>query len=161
MGEIEGQIAEIEPPRGMFAAKLDDKGRLKVPSAFRDFLKAMGNGKVFVTSLDRKIGRIYPLPVWKKNEAFFESYTDDPEAAANIAFTANDLGNETELDSQDRILFSSELRRELGIEKSEVHLQVYKSRIEVLSDAVYQERRMAAGAKPAVDLKKLESSGLK
>ena len=58
----------------MYPGKLDDKGRMKLPSVFAEYLAALsyvGQKKLFVTSLDGRIARIYPQEVWRQNELFF------------------------------------------------------------------------------------------
>ena len=129
----------VEPPRGMYPSRLDDKGRAKMPAAFQQFFAALREKKLFVTSLDRRIAQIYPMAVWRQNEKFFDSYRDDPRLARNVAFNAADLGAEAEMDAQGRILFSPELRRELGIENAPVRLFAYRGRIEVLSEKLYED----------------------
>lgn len=151
----------VEPPRGLFPAKLDDKGRLKLPAEFQRYLGGLPEKRLFVTSLDRRIATIYPIEVWKENEKFFESYTEDPERARNVAFTAADLGSEGEMDSQGRIQFSTELRRELGIENQQVRLQAFKGSIQVFSDAIYQARKAASSKAPEQDVMVLQKVGLK
>ncbi len=150
----------VEPPRGMYPARLDDKGRVKLPAAFQQFFGALREKKLFVTSLDRRIAQIYPIAVWRENEKFFDTYRDDPRLARTVAFNAADLGAESEMDAQGRILFSPELRRELGIENQPVRLFAYKGRIEVLSEKIYEERKREAAQTAADDLAKLEAAGL-
>jgi MraZ protein len=145
----------------MYPAKLDEKGRIKVPSVFQEYLSSFEEKKLFVTSLDRQIAHIYPISAWRQVEEFFEKYTDDPESAENVAFTAADLGSEAEMDSQGRILFSSELRRALGIENKPVHIFAYKGHIEVLSEELYEERVKQSSASPKQNLKKLQTAGMK
>lgn len=150
-----------ELPRGMYPAKLDEKGRMKVPSVFQEYLTSLGEKTLFVTSLDRRIAQIYPIAVWRQNEEFFEKYTTDPERAERVAFNAADLGSETEMDSQGRIVFSPELRRELEIENQPVHLYGYQGSIIVLSEKLYQERKLSSVATPQEDVKVLKTAGLK
>jgi MraZ protein len=157
-GEL--QLAMVEPPRGMYPGRLDDKGRVKLPTSFQQYFNALREKKLFVTSLDRRIAQIYPMEVWRQNEKFFDSYREDPRVARNVAFNAADLGAETEMDSQGRILFSPELRRELGIENQPVHLFAYRGRIEVLSEKTYAERRAEASQTAPDDVSKLEAAGL-
>ena len=160
MGDWNQQLEMVEPPRGMYPARLDDKGRLKLPAGFQQFFAALREKKLFVTSLDRRIAQIYPMAVWRENEKFFDSYREDPRIARNVAFNAADLGSESEMDAQGRILFSPELRRELGIENQPVKLFAYKSRIEVLSEKLYDERKREAAQTAADDVSKLEAAGL-
>ena len=145
----------------MYPARLDEKGRVKVPAAFQQYFANLPERKLFVTSLDRRIAQIYPMSVWRQNEKFFDDYRDEPEVSEHVAFNAADLGAETEMDGQGRILFSPELRRELGIENSAVRLHAYKGRIEVLSEAIYESRKQAASQTASDDVKKLEKAGLK
>lgn len=150
----------VEAPRGMYPGRLDEKGRVKLPTSFQQYFMALREKKLFVTSLDRRIAQIYPMEVWRQNEKFFETYRDDPKVARNVAFNAADLGSEVEMDNQGRILFSPELRRELGIENQPVHLFAYRGRIEVLSEKIYEERKKEAAMTAADDLSKLEAAGL-
>jgi len=154
------QIPLREAPRGMYSARLDDRGRLKLPADFQKYLDIFRD-KYFVTSLDRKVARIYPMHLWRENEALFEHYHDDPTVSQNLAFTANELGSETEMDAQGRILFSPELREALGIDQQQVRLYYHRGRIDVLSESVFEARKKQASASPEEDLKKLEQAGLR
>ena len=139
---------------------MDDKGRAKLPVSFQQFFAALREKKLFVTSLDRRTAQIYPMESWRQTEKFFDSYKDNPAAARKVAFNAADLGAETEMDSQGRVLFSPELRRALGIENAAVRLFAYKGRIEVLSEAVYEERKQQAATVTQEELDALEAAGL-
>src|SRR5437879_2093821 len=145
----------------MYPARLDEKGRVKVPAAFQQDFGNLAERKLFVTSLDRRIAQIYPMSVWRQNEKFFEEFREEPDVAEKVAFNAADLGSETEMDGQGRILFSPELRRELGLENSAVRLHAYKGRIEVLSETIYEARKQAASQTASEDVKRLEKAGLK
>lgn len=144
----------------MYPGRLDDKGRVKLPATFQQYFNALREKTLFVTSMDRRIAQIYPIAVWRQNEKVFESYREDPRAARNVAFNAADLGAEVEMDSQGRVLFSPELRRELGIENAPVRLFAYRGRIEVLSEKIYEERKQQASQNAAEDVSKLEAAGL-
>ena len=145
----------------MYPGRLDEKGRLKLPADFQQYLNSLPEKKLFVTSLDRRIAQIYPVTVWRENERFFETFRDDPRRAKNIAFNAADLGADAEMDGQVRILFPPELRRELNMENQPVRLFAYRGRIEVLSDTIYQERRRDAAEASEADVEVLERAGLK
>ena len=160
MGDWTQQLLMVEPPRGMYPGRLDEKGRVKLPVAFQQYFAALREKKLFVTSLDRRIAQIYPMAVWRENEKFFDSYRENPRIARNVAFNAADLGAETEMDGQGRILFSPELRRELKIENAPVRLYAYRGRIEVLSEAIYEERKRQAAETAQADLETLEAAGL-
>jgi MraZ protein len=144
----------------MYPSRLDEKGRMKMPAAFQQFLSALPEKKLFVTSLDRHIAQIYPMNVWRQNENFFETYRENPKLAKKIAFNAADLGAEAEMDSQGRITFPSELRRELGMEDQTVRLYAYKGRIEILTEKLYEDRKREALATEPEDVETLEAAGL-
>jgi MraZ protein len=160
MGDAAQEPPKIEPPLGMYPGRLDDRGRVKLPAKFLEYFGELKETRFFITSLDRRIAQIYTIPAWRETEKWLANFRTDAKAARNVAFNAADLGAEAELDSQGRVLFSSELRRELGIENQPVRLYAYRTRIEVLSDKIYQERRGEASANPVDDVTKLDEAGL-
>jgi MraZ protein len=151
---------EIEPLIGMYPGRLDDRGRLKLPANFLQYFAALGATRLFVTSLDRRIARLYTIPAWRETEKWLVNFREDTEAADNIAFNAADLGALAEIDSQGRILFSTDLRRALEIENQPVRLWPNGNKIEVLSDKLYQERKGEGSANPAEDMDALEQAGM-
>ena len=153
--------AKVDPPHGIYPARVDDKGRLKLPSVFQQYLNSLGERKVFITSLDTHTARIYPISVWKDNEKFFEEYKEDPQIAEDIAFIANDLGADSELDGQGRLLVPQELRQRLNVENQPVWLDCYRGRINVYTKVVYEERKHRAGQDLPEKLRALERKGLK
>ena len=50
--------------RGNYTAKIDDKGRLKIPNAFRVLLEEQHGSELYVTSLTGESVRLYPMPIW-------------------------------------------------------------------------------------------------
>jgi MraZ protein len=93
----------VELPRGRYPGRLDDKGRLKLPAAFKDFFDGLPEKKLFVTSLDRRIAQIYPIAVWRHNEKFFHDYRDNPRRAHNVAFKCQRSGSRCRNGLQGRI----------------------------------------------------------
>ena len=144
----------------MYPTRLDDKGRLKLPAGFQTFFHALREKTLFVTSLDRRLALIFPMEIWRQNERFFESYKEDPALLEALSFNAYDLGAETEMDAQGRILFPPELRRELGIENGTLRIVAHKGKFQVLSEALYAERKEKAIRLTAADLAKAEAAGL-
>ena len=139
---------------------MDDRGRVKLPVAFKEYLEKFEDKRLFVTSLDRRIAQVYPIVLWKKTKKFLEEFSQDPEAAENLAFNAADLGAETEMDGQARVLFSPELRRELRMEDQPVHLYAYRGHIKVFTQAVYEEDKLAAAANATTELEQLDLAGM-
>lgn len=156
----QGAVLE-EPPRGTYPARLDDKGRLKLPEKFQKYLAGLPEKKLFVTSKDRIMGIVYPIAIWRENEKLRASYRENPKALQRVWFTAMDLGSEAEMDGQGRVQFSSDLRRELGIENSPVRVLVVNGAIEVMSEERFQAKRAEAAQSAADDLEILERAGFK
>jgi DNA-binding transcriptional regulator/RsmH inhibitor MraZ len=145
----------------MYSGRLDEKGRLKLPVDFHNHFRALQEPKIYVTSLDRKTAALYPLYKWREVENFLDNYHEDPQAALNVAFVAAELGSEAEPDSQGRILFSQELRKELGLEDQPLKLWARNGHVEVLSEAMFKQKQEQSKQSPEQDLAKLRSAGLK
>jgi len=54
--------------RGSAPAKIDDKGRLKIPTDFRRAIEERYGPDLFVTSIAGDSALLYPLPVWEEIE---------------------------------------------------------------------------------------------
>lgn len=154
-------LETLEAPRGVHTSRVDEKGRLKTPAAIKQYLGSLDESRLFVTSLDLRTVRIYPMSVWRENEKLFEEITDEAEEAEELAFLAQDLGHEVEMDSQGRILIPAELRRMLDLEGQSVYLNSYRGRVNLFGKEVYEEQRGRARAKAADRLRLLEKKGLK
>src|SRR5712691_11802743 len=117
MAEISGLKAPgVEPPHSIAQARVDDKGRLKLPSEFLEYLKKLGVDKVFITTMDLELARIYPISVWKSNENLFANAGDLAEMAEDVAYIAKYYGGDSEIDPQGRVLIPVELRKALDLE---------------------------------------------
>jgi MraZ protein len=160
--EEQPQATPVEPPRGFFSAHVDDKGRLKLPVDLQQYLTAIGDDKLFVTSTDDRIARIYPISVWKGNEKVLEALaTEDPEAAEALSFVTNDYGAEAKVDPQGRVTLPTDLRRALAMESQEVRLDWSQGAINVYSKAEYEARKQKAKASLAEKLKTAKLKGFK
>jgi MraZ protein len=160
MDLIPPQLVEIEPPRGMSPARLDERGRMKLPVPLKEYLDKFREKRLYVTSLDRTTGRLYPLLIWRETEKFLDGLTDDPGLAERLTFNAADLGEEVEMDSQGRIVIPAALRKTLGIEDQTVRLRVFRGYIEILSERMYEERLAASAVSAADDVAKATQLGM-
>lgn len=145
----------------MYSGRLDEKGRLKLPADFHNHFRALQESKLYVTSLDRTTAALYPLYKWREVEGFLDNYHEDPQAALNVAFVAAELGSEAEPDAQGRILFSQELRKELGLDGQPLKLWARNGHVEVLSEATFKLKQEQSKQSPDQDLAKLRAAGLK
>lgn len=96
--------------RGNYTTRIDDKGRLKIPSYFRRRIEEKYGSEVFVTSLSGESVNIFPLSEWEKIEQKLALLPSN-EAARRIYLTRmNFYGQESEIDNQGRILIHPLLR---------------------------------------------------
>ena len=128
----------MEPPHSIAQARVDDKGRLKLPAEFLEYLRKLGVDKVFITTLDRQLARIYPISVWKANENLFADAGDLAETAEDVAYIAKVFGGDSEIDAQGRVLMPAALRRVIELESQPVFLDCYNGRINVASKSVHE-----------------------
>jgi MraZ protein len=96
--------------RGNAPAKIDDRGRLKVPSAFRAVIQQEHGGELFVTSLTGESVRIYPMPVWLEMERRLAQMPSTHPSRMKFLDRVNFFGQVTELDPQGRVLIQPRLR---------------------------------------------------
>jgi MraZ protein len=150
-----------EPPLGIFTAKCDDKGRLKLPAEFVMYLKTLEVEKVFITTVDMRLARIYPKRTWESNQILFENAGEDTELAEDVSFIANEYGGSSEIDGNGRVLVPTNLRRELGLENQTVWLDYYNGAINVFGKKVYDERKQRATVNLAEKVKALRKKGFK
>ena len=116
---------------GNIPAKIDDKGRLKIPSLFRGVFAAHGSREVFVTSEWGDYVRIYPLSAWIEIEKRIQRAPSSSEELDRFVRSVNYYGQMAELDSQDRVLIHPRLRdkaRAIGdveVQGALTHLEVW------------------------------------
>jgi MraZ protein len=96
--------------RGNSPAKIDDKGRLKVPSTFRAFIEEEYGNELFVTSLAGDSVRIYPMAVWNEIERKLAGVPSTLPARGRFFDRVNYYGQAAELDKQGRVLIHPRLR---------------------------------------------------
>ena len=101
--------------RGNYAAKIDDKGRLKVPNAFRGLVEGQHGAELFVTSLTGESVRIYPMPVWMALEEKLARVPSTHPARLKFFDRVNYYGQPAELDGQGRVLVHPRLRESAGM----------------------------------------------
>jgi MraZ protein len=161
--EVNQSTPMLEAPLGMYTARVDEKGRVKLPVDFQQYFAELGEKRFFITSLDGCVASIYTIPRWRQNLRILADFKEDPRAAEDIWFMADDLGGQAEIDNQGRLLFPAELRQELGMENQAVRLRAVDDRVDVLSDKIYAERRVRSRTKESMsaNLTKLRQAGLK
>jgi MraZ protein len=101
--------------RGNHAARIDDKGRLKIPNAFRSVVEKNHGPELFVTSLSGESVRIYPMPVWLVLEEKLGSMPSTHPSRLKYLDRVNYYGQTAQIDAQGRVVIHSRLRDSAGM----------------------------------------------
>jgi MraZ protein len=101
--------------RGNYAAKIDDKGRLKIPNAFRGLIEGQHGADVFVTSLTGEYVRIYPMTVWTALEEKMSRVPSTHPARVKFFDRVNYFGQTAAFDNQGRVIIQPRLRDSAGM----------------------------------------------
>ena len=96
--------------RGNAPARIDDKGRLKVPNTFKSLLENKYGRELFLTSLTGDYVRIYPMPVWLELEQKLSEVPSTNPSKLRFLECVNYFGQVGELDTQGRVLIPVRLR---------------------------------------------------
>ena len=95
--------------RGNCPAKVDDKGRLKIPAVFLEALKEYGN-QFYISSPTGETARIYPMKVWMEIEDKLAKVSSQNRAKRKFLMRTSYYGQSVEMDGQGRVLVPAVLR---------------------------------------------------
>ena len=138
--------------RGNHPAKIDEKGRLKLPSAFKQLVEADKVSQFFVTSVEGDFAEIWPLPTWQKREDRLAFASEFDQAARKYVERTSYWGQEVELDAQTRLVLPLHLRKSAGLDEVEVTVIGMRDHIEVHNRQKF-ESNLAASSFTADDRK--------
>jgi MraZ protein len=100
---------------GHSPAKIDEKGRLKVPAHFRKIIEDKYGRDCFITSTDGERALVYPLPVWFDFQGRLSKVPSTSLAKAKLLERVNFFGQIGSIDAQGRITVPAVLREVAGI----------------------------------------------
>jgi transcriptional regulator MraZ len=95
--------------RGNCPAKVDEKGRLKIPAVFLDELKEYGT-QFYITSPTGESARIYPMKIWSEIEDKLASLPSANKAKRKFLMRTSYFGQVVDMDGQGRVLLPTVLR---------------------------------------------------
>jgi MraZ protein len=95
--------------RGNCPARVDEKGRLKIPAVFLDALQEYGS-QFYITSTTGESARIYPMRVWSEIEDKLAKVSSQNRAKRKFLMRTSYYGQTVELDGQGRVLVPAVLR---------------------------------------------------
>jgi MraZ protein len=128
--------------RGSSLAKLDEKGRLKLPASFRAVLEPKFGPDYFVTSLRGDSVRIYPMEVWLRVEERLARASSLNPSVMRFKNAVNYFGQATPMDAQGRILVHPLLRERADV-KGEVVVLGQQDFLEIWNRTAFEGRLQA------------------
>lgn len=123
--------------RGRFEHSLDTKGRVSIPSRFREVLAAQFDERLIITNFDGCLWA-YPVAEWQKIEervAALPQFKPEVKALQRVFVSA---ASECPLDKQGRILIPQTLRDYAGIERDLVFVGMTR-RVEIWSNKRWRD----------------------
>ena len=150
--------------RGNSPATVDEKGRLKLPSTFKaeleTFAKGEGRGGLrhYLTSLDGRSARLYPMAVWEEIEARLKKLPSTNPAKRRFLEVTSYYGSEVEPDAQGRFVIPPILREAAQL-VGEVVILGQLDHMAIWNRGGF-ERRLAAEPLSAEDLSQLAELGI-
>ena len=122
--------------RGSAPARIDEKGRLKVPTLFRGDIQDHRGPDVFVTSIKGDCVRIYPMSVWLEIERKLSAMPSNHPSRVRFLAAVNYYGQPSELDVQGRIVIPPHLRTSASI-VGEVRVFGHIDHLEVWNEELF------------------------
>jgi len=125
--------------RGNQPARIDEKGRLKIPSVFRGDIEDSWGSDFYVTSITGQSVRVYPLSVWQEIEERLTNLPAFNPTKKRFLDRTNYYGQLSSMDKQGRILIAPHLRESAEM-TGEVAVLGYLNYLEVWNDTRYLKR---------------------
>jgi MraZ protein len=151
-------LVEISVLMGHAPAKVDDKGRLKIPTSFRRVIEEKYGPDCFITSFDGERAVVYPLAVWFDFQGRMAKVPSTSQAKARMLERVNYFGQLSTIDAQGRVLVPSILRSVAGINEDVVVIGNQDHLIVWNEDRI--QKRMTDAPMSAEDWKELELHGV-
>jgi MraZ protein len=135
---ISRSIREREPQRfsGNASARLDDRGRLKLPAEFRNFIErkyGKGYNEFYITSLDGETAEVYPLVEWwEREKLIFETLPPSDKRRKKLMNAYNYWGTRSDMDPQGRLVILDRLRENADL-KTDVQVSAEGTFLRVTS----------------------------
>ena len=126
--------------RGVNTVNLDSKGRLAIPTRYREQLVRLCEGQMVVTVDRDGCLLLYPLPEWEEIERKLARLSSFQKQTRRLQRLLIGHATECEMDGNGRILLSQPLREFAGLEKAVV-LIGQSNKFEIWSESTWTERR--------------------
>jgi len=125
--------------RGNHPARIDDKGRLKVPNGFRAVVESQYGPELFVTSVSGEHVRLYPMAVWLDIERRLAAMPTTNPSRLRFLERVNFYGQVVVMDKQGRVVLPQILRESAAM-VGEVSVLGMQNHLEVWNQKRLQDR---------------------
>jgi len=125
--------------RGNHPARVDDKGRLKIPNGFRVLVEQQYGAELFVTSVSGEYVRIYPMAVWLEIERRLAEVPSANPSKQRFLDRVNFFGQTVAMDKQGRVVLP-QLLRESAAMAGDVSVLGLQNHLEVWNQKRLSER---------------------
>ena len=126
--------------RGATKVSLDAKGRMAIPTRYRELLRARCDGQIIVTVDRDHCLLVYPLPDWEELERKLVRLPSMNKVARRIVRIMVGYATEIDMDASGRILVSKELREFASLDKQGM-LIGQGNKFELWDEAIWNEKR--------------------
>lgn len=120
--------------RGNHPARIDEKGRLKIPNGFRSLVESQYGPEIFVTSVTGDYVRLYPMAVWLEIERKLAAVPSTNPSKLRFLDRVNFFGQAVTMDKQGRVVLPQMLREtaamagEVSVLGRQNHLAIWNLR---------------------------------
>jgi MraZ protein len=125
--------------RGVTALTLDSKGRLAMPTRYREVLQLRASGKLVVTADSASCLLIYAAPDWEPIQQKLMSLSSFNPRTRDLQRLLVGNASDVEMDAAGRILVPAPLRKFVGLDK-DVALVGQGARFELWDEAKWGEQ---------------------
>ena len=125
--------------RGNHPARVDEKGRLKIPNGFRVLVEQQYGAELFVTSVSGEYVRVYPMAVWLEIERRLAEVPSANPSKQRFLDRVNFFGQTVTMDKQGRVVLP-QLLRESAAMAGDVSVLGLQNHLEVWNQKRLTER---------------------
>src|SRR5438874_12804213 len=100
--------------RGNHPTRVDEKGRLKIPSEFKRLMDEKYGTQFYITSLDGNVAQVYPFEEWQRIEEKLARLSNFNPTKKKFLNRTNYYGQLVEMDGQARLLAPASPRDSAG-----------------------------------------------
>ena len=127
--------------RGNSPTKVDEKGRVKIPTLFRAEIEQEHGSEFYITSLYGDSVRVYPFPVWNDIEQKISALPTTNVAVKRFLRNTNYYGQIVTMDNQGRVLIPPMLRESARI-RDEVTVMGASNYLEIWNAETFRKKML-------------------